>query len=138
MCPGDNSAPVGRERNHRGTPYRLNVPISPLKNRFVEVLTLISEHQYNDFYELNRTGRRAKWGHLPKSVTCASALWSKTRPGNLSASPWIGYLRKRYPQRPSATDRCSGRCWASSATGTICMSTAWTASPETSKTFSLS
>ena len=21
MCPGDNSAPVGRERNHRGTPY---------------------------------------------------------------------------------------------------------------------
>ena len=21
LCPGDNSAPVGRERNHRGTPY---------------------------------------------------------------------------------------------------------------------
>ena len=24
MCPGDNSAPVGRERNHRGTPYTQN------------------------------------------------------------------------------------------------------------------
>ena len=24
LCPGDNSAPVGRERNHRGTPYTPN------------------------------------------------------------------------------------------------------------------
>ena len=24
LCPGDNSAPVGRERNHRGTPYTQN------------------------------------------------------------------------------------------------------------------
>ena len=24
MCPDDNSAPVGRERNHRGTPYSQN------------------------------------------------------------------------------------------------------------------
>ena len=82
----------------------LDIPISPLNSRFVVVLTLISERQYNDFYELNRTGRRANWGHLPKSVTCASALWSKTRLGNLSASPWIGYLRKRYQQRTTATD----------------------------------
>ena len=24
LCPGDNCAPVGRERNHRGTPYTLH------------------------------------------------------------------------------------------------------------------